>query len=59
MDKVNERYGLFFENHKPARCIIPTRGLHFDKDGTVSEVIIHDKYRKILYYERNRYHAFQ
>jgi len=28
-DKVNDRYSLFFENHKPARCIIPTRELHF------------------------------
>jgi len=28
-DKVNERYSLFFESHKPARCIIPTRELHF------------------------------
>jgi 2-iminobutanoate/2-iminopropanoate deaminase len=28
-DKVNERYSAFFENHKPARCIIPTRELHF------------------------------
>lgn len=28
-DKVNERYGVFFQNHKPTRCIIPTRELHF------------------------------
>ena len=28
-DKVNDRYTLFFEDHKPARCIIPTRELHF------------------------------
>lgn len=28
-DKVNERYSVFFENHKPVRCIIPTRELHF------------------------------
>ncbi len=28
-DKVNERYRLFFGNHKPARSIIPTRELHF------------------------------
>jgi len=28
-DKVNERYSLFFESHKPVRCIIPTRELHF------------------------------
>lgn len=28
-DKVNERYSIFFENHRPVRCIIPTRDLHF------------------------------
>ncbi len=28
-DKVNDRYSLFFEDHKPVRCIIPTRELHF------------------------------
>lgn len=28
-DAVNERYSLFFGNHKPVRCIIPTRELHF------------------------------
>jgi len=28
-DKVNERYSLFFAQHKPTRCIIPTRELHF------------------------------
>ena len=28
-DKVNERYGIFFQSHKPVRCIIPTRELHF------------------------------
>ena len=28
-DKVNERYSLFFEDHKPVRCIVPTRELHF------------------------------
>jgi len=27
--KVNERYSIFFEDHKPVRCIIPTRELHF------------------------------
>lgn len=27
--KVNERYGLFFGSHKPARCIVPTRELHY------------------------------
>ena len=30
-----------------------------DKDGSVSEILIFDKNSKILYYERNRYHAFQ
>ena len=28
-DKVNDRYSFFFEEHKPARCVIPTRELHF------------------------------
>jgi reactive intermediate/imine deaminase len=28
-DKVNERYSLFFGDHKPARSIVPTRALHF------------------------------
>ena len=28
-DKVNERFSLFFAQHKPTRCIIPTRELHF------------------------------
>jgi reactive intermediate/imine deaminase len=28
-DKVNNGYIRFFENHKPVRCIIPTRELHF------------------------------
>jgi reactive intermediate/imine deaminase len=28
-DKVNERYSMFFEDHKPVRSIIPTRDLHF------------------------------
>ncbi|MCK5170660.1 MAG: RidA family protein [Bacteroidales bacterium] len=27
--KVNERYSMFFEDHKPVRTIIPTRELHF------------------------------
>lgn len=27
--KVNDRYRIFFQNHKPVRCIIPTRELHF------------------------------
>ncbi len=28
-DQVNERYALFFEHHKPVRCVIPTRELHY------------------------------
>jgi 2-iminobutanoate/2-iminopropanoate deaminase len=28
-DKVNQRYRIFFGNHKPARSIVPTRNLHF------------------------------
>jgi len=28
-DKVNERYSLFFGDHKPVRSIVPTRNLHF------------------------------
>lgn len=28
-EKVNDRYRIFFQNHKPVRCIIPTRELHF------------------------------
>tara|TARA_B110001450_G_scaffold245965_1_gene259567 strand:+ start:514 stop:891 length:378 start_codon:yes stop_codon:yes gene_type:complete len=28
-DAVNERYSVFFAQHKPARCIVPTRELHF------------------------------
>ncbi len=28
-DKVNDRYRLFFEEHKPVRSIIPMRELHF------------------------------
>ena len=28
-DKVNEKYSMFFEDHKPVRTIIPTRELHF------------------------------
>jgi len=27
--RVNDRYSVFFGNHKPVRCIIPTRELHF------------------------------
>ena len=28
-DKVNQRYAIFFEHHKPVRCVIPTRDLHY------------------------------
>lgn len=28
-DQVNERYSLFFEDHKPVRCIVPTGKLHY------------------------------
>ena len=28
-DKVDTIYSDFFENHKPARAIVPTRDLHF------------------------------
>lgn len=28
-DQVNEVYSKFFAEHKPVRCIIPTRDLHF------------------------------
>jgi len=34
-DKVNDRYSLFFGDHKPVRCIIPTRELHF---GSLIEI---------------------
>ena len=27
--RVNQVYGAFFANHKPARAIVPTRDLHF------------------------------
>ncbi|MEM1325187.1 MAG: RidA family protein [Bacteroidota bacterium] len=33
--KVNERYSSFFGAHKPVRCIIPTRDLHY---GALIEV---------------------
>ena len=36
-DKVNDGYSEFFEDHKPVRCIIPTRELHF---GSLIEVEI-------------------
>lgn len=29
-DKVNSRYCIFFKSHKPVRCIVPTRNLHYD-----------------------------
>lgn len=32
---VNEVYAEFFGNHKPARCVIPTRNLHY---GALIEV---------------------
>ena len=28
-EKVNERYRIFFEKHRPVRCIIPIQDLHF------------------------------
>ena len=28
-DKVNNRYSVFFKSHKPVRCIVPTRNLHY------------------------------
>jgi len=36
-DKVNEVYAQFFGNHKPARCIVPSRDLHY---GVMIEVEI-------------------
>ena len=36
-EKVNDRYRIFFQNHRPVRCIIPTRELHF---GCLIEVEI-------------------
>ena len=29
-DDVNEVYSEFFGDHKPVRCVVPTRALHFD-----------------------------
>lgn len=29
-DIVNERFKIFFGDHKPARCIIPTGALHYN-----------------------------
>ena len=34
-DQVNAVYSEFFGDHKPARCIVPTRELHF---GSLIEV---------------------
>jgi reactive intermediate/imine deaminase len=34
-EKVNETYALFFGQHKPVRCVIPTCELHF---GALIEV---------------------
>ena len=28
-DKINERYSVFFDDHKPVRSVIPSRDLHF------------------------------
>lgn len=28
-DEVNEVYSIFFEGHKPARCVVPCGKLHF------------------------------
>lgn len=28
-DRVNERYSLFFGEHKPVRCVVPTKTLHY------------------------------
>ncbi|MFO7575733.1 MAG: RidA family protein [Bacteroidales bacterium] len=28
--KVNELYGQFFGEHKPARCVVPSEKLHYD-----------------------------
>lgn len=34
-DKVNEVYAQFFGNHKPVRCVVPSRDLHY---GALIEV---------------------
>lgn len=34
-DEVNEVYSDFFGDHKPVRCVVPTRELHF---GSLIEV---------------------
>jgi 2-iminobutanoate/2-iminopropanoate deaminase len=36
-DKVNERYKVFFGDHKPVRCIVPVKTLHY---GCLIEVEI-------------------
>jgi reactive intermediate/imine deaminase len=28
-DKVNDRYSFFFGEHKPVRCIVPVKTLHY------------------------------
>lgn len=28
-DSVNEAYSIFFDGHKPARAVVPTKELHF------------------------------
>ena len=28
-DHVNEVYGVYFEEHRPVRCIVPVPELHF------------------------------
>ena len=33
--QVNERYAAFFGDHRPARCIVPSRELHY---GSLIEV---------------------
>ena len=33
--KVNTRYSIFFQSHKPVRCIVPTRNLHY---GSLIEI---------------------
>ena len=34
-DEVNAAYSIFFEDHKPTRCVIPTNELHY---GALIEV---------------------
>ena len=36
-DKVDKEYSQFFQSHKPVRCIVPTRELHY---GALIEVEI-------------------